>query len=401
MRTLKFLCYNVNITMINNNLLLEWDYDKNGEYNSKTHKTISTIVSWICIKNPKHKWKTAIKERQRGTGCPYCKGKKVLPEDSLGAKYPEITLQIHDKEIDSFALSPFSNKKLKFQCQTCKSHWCSKIVNRTKGKTRCPYCFGNNKILREKSLGFLYPKIASQIVDPNIDPFELGPKSSLILEWKCPLNHFYKAKVADKIGHINNCLCCSNHKVAIGFNDLLSQNPKLAKEWDYNKNCLLRPENITLGSDKKIWWKCHKGHSWQASPNSRKVNKCRQCSKKGYSKNEKNIFELLQKALNLIPEKNIFWNATIPNSNKRYRPDIRIESKKIIIEYNGDYHHCNPNKYKSNYYNQLNKKTAQEIWDYDKERIKFFESIGYRVITIWESDWKNKSITLDDLISLI
>jgi len=47
-------------------------------------------------------------------------------------------------------------------------------------------------------------------------------------------------------------------------NSLLSVNPKLANEWDYKKNEDLTPKNITYGSNKKVWWKCKKGHSWKA-----------------------------------------------------------------------------------------------------------------------------------------
>lgn len=32
-------------------------------------------------------------------------------------------------------------------------------------------------------------------------------------------------------------------------------------------------------------------------------------------------------------------------------------------------------------------KTAQEIWDYDKERIKSLEFLGYKVLIIWEDDY--------------
>jgi hypothetical protein len=41
------------------------------------------------------------------------------------------------------------------------------------------------------------------------------------------------------------------------YKDLLS-------EWDWDAN-LKRPEEYTPRSDKKAWWKCHKGHKWIAS----------------------------------------------------------------------------------------------------------------------------------------
>lgn len=69
--------------------------------------------------------------------------------------------------------------------------------------------------------------------------------------------------------------------------------------------------------------------------------------------------------------------------------DIYIPSKNIIVEYFGDYWHCNPKKYDKNYYHTQVHKTAEEIWKSDKERLKLFEKKGYTVILIWESDLKN------------
>ena len=47
----------------------------------------------------------------------------------------------------------------------------------------------------------------------------------------------------------------------------VSDNAQLMAEWNWEKNNELdfNPENLTLGSTKKAWWKCTKGHEWQAS----------------------------------------------------------------------------------------------------------------------------------------
>ena len=39
----------------------------------------------------------------------------------------------------------------------------------------------------------------------------------------------------------------------------------LLSEWEYNKNYPLTPHNCARGTSKKVWWKCKKGHEWQAS----------------------------------------------------------------------------------------------------------------------------------------
>ena len=45
--------------------------------------------------------------------------------------------------------------------------------------------------------------------------------------------------------------------------------------------------------------------------------------------------------------------------------DIFIPKYNLLIEYNGDYWHANPTKYKADYFNHKKNKTAQEIWDYE------------------------------------
>lgn len=52
-------------------------------------------------------------------------------------------------------------------------------------------------------------------------------------------------------------------KLIKGENDLLTVNPALAKEWNYEKNGTLTPDQVTEKSDKKVWWKCDKGHEWE------------------------------------------------------------------------------------------------------------------------------------------
>ena len=53
-------------------------------------------------------------------------------------------------------------------------------------------------------------------------------------------------------------------------NSLQALNPKLAAEWHPTKNGLLSPEHVSISSNKRVWWKCAKGHEWQAVINGRR-----------------------------------------------------------------------------------------------------------------------------------
>lgn len=61
----------------------------------------------------------------------------------------------------------------------------------------------------------------------------------------------------------------------------ITSNEDLMKEFDYEKNQGIIPEEISLASNKKVWWRCEKGHSWQATPNNRKSGTgCPYCANK-------------------------------------------------------------------------------------------------------------------------
>lgn len=79
--------------------------------------------------------------------------------------------------------------------------------------------------------------------------------------------------------------------------------------------------------------------------------------------------------------------------------DIFIPSMNLIIEYFGDYWHCNPSKYKSDYYNDKKGKTAKEIWEYDKMKVDLIKSYGYNLEIIWESELKYNNQKLIEIIN--
>lgn len=54
-------------------------------------------------------------------------------------------------------------------------------------------------------------------------------------------------------------------RVKPGINDLKTVYPEIAKEWDYQKNAPLKPNEVSYASGKKRWWICPQGHSYQAT----------------------------------------------------------------------------------------------------------------------------------------
>lgn len=72
-----------------------------------------------------------------------------------------------------------------------------------------------------------------------------------------------------------------------------------------------------------------------------------------------------------------------------YFPDEINYEKKLILEINGDYFHCNPRDFHDpEQYLSFLKCRVKDRWEHDAKRTAKLESLGYRVLIIWESDWK-------------
>jgi G:T-mismatch repair DNA endonuclease (very short patch repair protein) len=78
--------------------------------------------------------------------------------------------------------------------------------------------------------------------------------------------------------------------------------------------------------------------------------------------------------------------------------DIFIPKLNLVIEYNGDYWHCNPKKYKPDYFHQVKNKTAKELWEYDKNKIDLIKEKGYNLEVIWESELKEDESIINKII---
>ena len=70
----------------------------------------------------------------------------------------------------------------------------------------------------------------------------------------------------------------------------------------------------------------------------------------------------------------------------RYSYDYRYRNK--LIEFNGDYWHMNPLKFSENDINKTTGCTAKQIWERDSNKKQIAESNNYKLLTIWESEYK-------------
>lgn len=109
------------------------------------------------------------------------------------------------------------------------------------------------------------------------------------------------------------------------------------------------------------------------------------------SKTEKEIIQYIQnKNFKIIPR------FVINNSSYIY--DMFVPILNLIIEYNGDYWHCNPNKYKKDFIHPTSKLTAENIWKRDLIKKENAIKNNYNFIVVWENEYKKDKYKLIDRI---
>lgn len=255
-------------------LAVEWDSEKNAPLTPKditpgSHK----LIWWRCQNG--HSYRSAVKTRVQGSGCPYCAGKNVLPEEtSLATEYPSIAKEWDAaKNVPLLPTQVISGTRRKVWWRCPKGHsWRAAVYSRTTLGTGCPVCTGRQVLAGENDLATLYPDIAAQWDEEKngaLHPSNVTAGSNHRVWWRCEKGHSYRAVIAQRVQRGDGCPYCANRKVLPGFNDLATAAPLVAKQWHETLNGALTPEMVTAGSHKKAWWQCSYGHVWKAAIYSR------------------------------------------------------------------------------------------------------------------------------------
>ncbi len=178
-----------------------------------------------------------------------------------------------------------SHKTVFWVCSKCGNQYKKDIHSRVQG-TGCGVCSGIGKFQRRKMLFEEHPELQNEL-DTNINNFEsvkyISAGSSQKISWKCGIGHIYEMSAANKV-RSKGCPYCNNKRVLVGFNDLgtwckANNRQAVLDDWDYTKNAYA-PSDITFGSNKKAWFKCHIcGYEWQTVIISRTLQRtdCKMC----------------------------------------------------------------------------------------------------------------------------
>lgn len=352
------VCLDNCLATINPMLSSEWHLTKNENTTPFNVTSGSSKKAWWKCESG-HTFYSIISDRNNGSKCPYCAGKKACIENCLQTLQPELAKEWHPTKNENTTPSDVtcgSDKKAWWLCD--RGHcWLAVIKNRTKNKTKCPIC-NNNKTSDIERKFYYYIQLVfnntingHKIKNDNKREIEVDvfiPEINLAIEYDGIFYHesiksqkrdirkndFLKEKqisliriresglvsihdiefiydfknkksfkntLIEILYYIKNNFTLNenqikkieeimnvdfeNHIIPKGFfvyplkqNSLEIINPKLAKQWHPTKNGDLKPEHVSCGSDKKVWWICENKHEWVSSVNNRsKINRGTNC----------------------------------------------------------------------------------------------------------------------------
>ena len=270
------------LTITHPNIAKEWHPIKNGDLKPEMFPYGSKKKIWWIDKYG-HEWFSSIKNRTTlHSNCPVCSNRKLLKGfNDLETKSPRIAKEWHPTRNGSSTPSNtlyVSTKEIWWKCN--KGHeWIETVSNRTKKNCNCPYCSNH----RGNLLISKHPLIAKEwnhFKNGDTDLLYYTSSSRKKVWWKDSLGHEWMTTGEARTRNNNGCPYCANKKVLKGFNDLETKFPEIAKEWHPTKNGDLKPDMVTYGSNKKVWWVDKYNHEWSTTISSRtKLNtNCPYCA---------------------------------------------------------------------------------------------------------------------------
>ena len=294
----------VSLAIARPNIAAEWHPTKNGAL-TPWHVGLGTHQKVWWLGSCCHEWNALISNRVRGTGCPYCASRKVLIDfNDLESQNPEVASEWHptrNGELKPSQVLLTSRSKV-WWLGDCGHEWNVRPADRIHYRTSCPFCNGNSQTLPGiNDLETINPEVAVEwhpTKNKDLTSSSVRFGSNKRVWWLGVCGHEWDDTISHRTNMKTKCPICQGFRVLVGFNDLGSQAPKLAAEWHPTRNGELLPEMLVVSSNKKIWWKCSKGHEWRTSPNGRSFGSgCPSCADYGFSPAKEGWLYLLENSI--------------------------------------------------------------------------------------------------------
>ncbi|MCL1882925.1 MAG: zinc-ribbon domain-containing protein, partial [Defluviitaleaceae bacterium] len=324
----------ISLAEINPELSKQWHPIKNGKLTpNDVTPGVSKKVWWLCEKE--HEWQASVNNRSKGNKCPFCSGRFASADNSLHTLNPKLSKQWHPTKNGNLTPDDVTIKSSKRVWWLCENHheWEAVIYSRSDGNG-CPFCAGQ-RLCDSNSLQALNPILSKQwhpTKNNGLTPNNVLPSASKKVWWLCEKGHEWQATV-NKRANGRGCPFCS-YKLVSSDNSLQVLYPELSKQWHPSKNGDLTPNDVSKGSNKKVWWLCEKGHEWEASIVNRAIHG-RGCSDCNYESQT----SFPEQAIYFYLKKHFSDALNRYKHDDKWEIDIFIPSLNFGIEYDGFYYH--------------------------------------------------------------
>jgi hypothetical protein len=260
----------------------QWHPTKNGDRQPTDFKPMSGRKAWwLCPVADDHEWETRVSARPRGAGCPYCAPFNTLPSSTNNFRDhgPSEIVAEWDHQANGDRrpqdVTLISHQRAWWECKVADDHrWSAVIGSRAKGHG-CPYCRGLKGSSTNNLRDHGPPELIAQW-DTNsnapLKPEDLPLKSAKRVWWKCSIadDHRWEANVGSRVSG-RGCPFCAG-KRASSTNNLRDHGPRDAVSlWDDEENAPLTPDQVTVGSNHRVWWRCKvaEDHRWRGTVHDR------------------------------------------------------------------------------------------------------------------------------------
>ena len=272
------------ISLLSPILQRQWDHAKNAHHGNILIKPYTDRkVWWRCDQCPHgrpHVWEANIRDRSRGTLCPFCTNKKVCQHNSLATKHPDIAEEFSDRnQGTAHDYIAGSAEKVIWRCK--QGHeFSTAICSRTVNNRGCPECFATRKssqpqqrhpVLADSQHAMLQYWDSELNAKEGLSLKEIRCRSQKVCNWvchRCPKRRPHRWQATPgTLYKGGGCPCCSGHKACV-CNSLRSLCPEVASEWDYTRNTGT-PNDYSAGSHSRVWWYNDRRGSFESKINHR------------------------------------------------------------------------------------------------------------------------------------
>lgn len=189
-----------------------------------------------------------------------------MKRTSFAEKYPRLAKEWSEENLPWHPdeVSYGSNHVFVWKCRKCGNIFRASPHSRSENPG-CPYCTGKKVLPGFNDLETTDPDLAAQWSPRNgaLLPRMVTRGSHKKVWWLGHCDHEWQAEIKNRTERKSGCPYCSGNAVLKGFNDLKTRYPYLALQWS-SRNGDLLPDMVSPGSNRDVWWKCSRGHEWDA-----------------------------------------------------------------------------------------------------------------------------------------